>query len=176
MKIVKRVALALAAIVLVLLAVSLFLPSGWAVERSVRINAPAAAIFPYVNSLKQWPAWTVWYEREPNLRVEYAGAEAGVGAISRWAGKDGEGEMTITASAPDQTVRYDLNFSKGEFLAHGEIRLTTNGPATTVHWKTHGDAGMNPVAKYFALFMDGLMGDDYQQGLTKLKNLLEKPG
>ena len=41
MKIVKRVALGLAAVVLVLLAVSLFLPSAWTVERSVRINAPA---------------------------------------------------------------------------------------------------------------------------------------
>ena len=174
MKIVKRVALGLAAVVLVLLAVSLFLPSAWTVERSVRINAPAAAIFPYVNSLKQWPAWTVWYEREPNLRVAYEGPEAGVGAISRWAGKDGEGEMTITASAPDEAVRYDLVFNEGEFRAQGEIRLTANGEATTVHWITRGDAGGNPIGKYFALFMDALMGRDFEQGLAKLKNLLEK--
>jgi len=176
MKIIKRVALGLAAVVLALLVGSLFLPSAWTVERSVRINAPAAAIFPYINALDQWPAWTVWYEREPVLRVEYQGPDAGVGAVSRWAGKDGEGEMTITASTPNEAIRYDLVFNKGEFRAQGEIRLVESGAATTVRWNTWGDAGSNPIAKYFTLALDPLMGRDFEQGLVKLKNLLEKPG
>ncbi len=176
MKIVKRVALAAVAVVVFLLIVSLFLPSKWSVERTARIAAPASAIFPYVNSLKQWPAWTVWYEREPDLRVSYDGPDAGVGAVSRWAGKDGQGEMTITASEPDKTVSYDLVFNNGEFRVRGELRLAASADGTTVSWTTGGDVGRNPVGRYIALFMDRWMGRDFEHSLAKLKKTLEKTG
>ncbi|MBI5612188.1 MAG: SRPBCC family protein [Gammaproteobacteria bacterium] len=175
MKIVKRVALAAVAVVIILLIVSVFLPSKWTVERTVHIAAPAAAVFPYINSLKQWPAWTVWYEREPDLRVSYDGPEAGVGAISRWAGKDGEGEMTVTASEQDKAVSYDLVFNNGEFRVRGVLRLAERDGGTAVTWTSDGDVGRNPVGRYFALFMDRWMGRDFEHSLATLKKTLEKP-
>jgi hypothetical protein len=175
MKIIKRVALAVVAVVVILLVISLFLPSKWAVERTARIAAPAPAIFPYINSLKQWPVWTVWYEREPGLRVSYDGPDAGVGAISRWTGKDGQGEMTITASQMDESVFYDLVFNNGELRVRGVLRLTEGDGGTSVSWTTDGDAGLNPVGRYFALFMDRWMGRDFERSLATLKKTLEKP-
>lgn len=175
MKILKRIAIGFVVLVLILLAVSFFLPANWKAERSVTIDAPASVIFPYINTLKKWPEWTVWYEREPNLQVSYEGPEAGVGAVSRWSGKDGAGEMRITDSRADQAVGYDLIFNQGEFRLRGEIELNAAAGATHISWRSSGDTGVNPVHKYFALMMETWIGRDLEQSLAKLKSKLGKP-
>ncbi len=176
MKILKRIVVAVLGIALLLVLGSFFLPSAWKVERAVTIQAPPAAVFPYVNSLKRWPDWTIWYEREPGIQAVYEGPEAGVGAVSRWQGKDGAGEMRILESRPDQAMRYELSFNHGEFKLQGEFLLTSDGPATLVTWKTGGDVGLNPLGRYFALLLDRWTGRDFEQSLLKLKDKLEKPG
>ncbi len=52
-------------LVLLLLLGSLLLPSQWQVERSLRVKAAPAEVFPYVNNLSKWPEWTAWYQSEP---------------------------------------------------------------------------------------------------------------
>ena len=108
-------------LVLLLLLGSLWLPSQWQVERSMRIKAVPAEVFPYVNNLTKWPEWTVWYQGEPQPVTRYSGPESGVGAMSEWQDASGQGEMAITVSVPDWGMTYNLSFEHGEFTAHGEI-------------------------------------------------------
>src|SRR3970282_2878763 len=56
----KRMPIASVAMLLLVLGIGYLLPGAWQVERSVVIRAPAAAIFPHLNSLKQWRDWTGW--------------------------------------------------------------------------------------------------------------------
>jgi hypothetical protein len=56
------------------------LPQGVHVERSTLVNRPAAEVFPYINSLRRANEWSPWLAIDPNVKVEYSGAEEGIGA------------------------------------------------------------------------------------------------
>ena len=55
----------------------------------------------------------------------------------------------------------------------GQLRLETAGAGTRVTWTNEGDMGANPVNRYFGLFMDRLVGPDFEGGLKNLKVLVE---
>ena len=42
-----------------------------------------------------------------------------------------------------------------------------------ITWVMNGNAGMNPVFRWFGLFMDKMVGPDFDAGLKNLKKLAE---
>ena len=171
---VRRVVLLTLALVAVFIIVGFFLPAQWRVERQVVIAAPPAAVFPYLNDLKQWRAWTVWYAGKPDLKVEYSGPAAGVGATSRWQDEDGRGVMKIMDSRRNGLVEYTLVFDGGEFVMHGSLRLLPEPGGTRVVWRVVGDVETNPLRRYFAQVVRLWVGGDVKDSLEQLRVLLEK--
>jgi len=169
----KRILIATVVFVLLLLAIGFLLPSAWQVERTVVIRAPAPTVFPYLNSLKQWRAWTVWYQQHPDMQTEYSGPDAGVGATSRWNGEDGRGAMKIMQSERDRLVTYTLLFNGGEFRTDGTLTLMSEGEGTRVVWSATGEVGRSPMSRYFALFLGHRIGSDFADSLELLKQKLE---
>ena len=169
----KRISIASGVFVLLLLAIGFLLPSAWQAERSVVIRAPAPSIFPYLNSLKQWRAWTVWYQRHPDTATEYSGPDAGVGATSRWSDEDGRGVMKIMHSERNRLVAYVVLFAAGEFRTEGTLTLVPEGEATRVLWKSTGEVGRSPMNRYFALFLGLRIGNDFIDSLELLKQKIE---
>ena len=169
----KRILIATVAFVLLLLAIGLLLPSAWQVERSVVIRASAPSIFPYLNSLKQWREWTVWYQQHPDMTAEYSGPDAGVGATSRWSGEDGRGVMKIMQSERNRLVAYTLLFNAGEFRTDGALTLMPEGEGTRGVWSAAGEVGRRPMRRYFALFLGRRIGADFADSLELLKQKLE---
>ena len=55
---IAKLFLALVALLVIVLVVASTKPDSFRVERSVSIKAPADKIFPYINDLHQWDAWT----------------------------------------------------------------------------------------------------------------------
>jgi hypothetical protein len=165
----------LGAVIVTLLAVSLILPARYRVERRVVIDAKAKDIFPLLNTLKKWPAWTAWTkERDPSLTVNFEGPEEGVGAVYRWTGDQlGVGRLKITRSDPARGMWYDLDFEDGKYLSQGGITFETAGEGTEVIWYNGGDLGRNPIQRYFGLFMDRMTGPDFEAGLGNLKRIVE---
>src|SRR5690349_1231288 len=111
---VKKILLVLAVLVVGFLVVVALQPAEFKVTRSAAMAAPAAAIFPHVNNLHVWKAWSPWAKMDPNAKETYEGPAAGTGAVMRWAGnmKVGEGAMTITESRPNDHIRFRLDFLK----------------------------------------------------------------
>src|SRR5712691_3234274 len=84
-------------------------PSGFAVERSIEINAPPRMIYDYVVEPKQWTKWSVWTQRDPQMRITYSGPPFGMGAKWSWVSKsEGSGSMVFTRVEPDRRVEYTL--------------------------------------------------------------------
>jgi hypothetical protein len=165
--------LATVALLVLLLVAGLLLPKDWQVERSVVVGAPASAVFPYLNSLKRWREWTVWYAREPDLQVEYEGPESGVGATSRWQGRDGRGAMKILNSDRDRRVEYLLLLDAGATEMNGLLQLTPEAGGTRVTWRVGGSVGGSPLQRYFALLISVWVGHDIDASLAQLKTKLE---
>jgi len=174
----KKVLLIIGGIILLLLVVSLFLPSKVQVERSIVINAPAEKVFNEVNSLQKWGAWDPWQKKDPNIQNTFSGPEEGVGNTNTWKSEHkevGSGSQTITESIPNESIKSKLAFGeKGEKGGGtGYFNFTPEGEGTKVAWGMGMDLGMNPIMRYMGLMMDGMMGKEFEQGLGSLKTLVE---
>lgn len=82
---IAKLFLALVALLVIVLVVASTKPDSFRVERSVSIKAPADKIFPYINDLHQWDAWTP-YNRDPAMKKTFGGSAAGKGATYGWEG------------------------------------------------------------------------------------------
>lgn len=178
MRFVKRFLLAVFVLALLLVGVSYLLPGRAEVFRSVIIDAPPGAIFPYLNSMQETEKWSPWLERDPETQLTYSGPEAGVGNTLNWTSENpqvGAGSQEIIASVPDQAVRTALDFgSMGTAVA--SFDLVPQGDQTQVTWGFVTDLGLNPMARWMGLMMDDWVGGDYEQGLSNLKTLVEAQG
>ena len=165
----------LVVLVVIFVAGAFLLPRTVEVARTIEIDAPAADVFPHVNSLKAGEAWSPWLSRDPEVQLAYSGPEAGVGAKLDWTSDHpqvGNGTSLITASEADKLVENELDFGDmGTALARFQL-VESNGK-TTVTWGFETDLGKNPVARWMGLMMDKWVGGDYETGLTNLKAVVE---
>jgi hypothetical protein len=49
------------------------------------------------------------------------------------------------------------------------IEIDSN--STEVTWSMETDLGYNPIARYFGLFFDKMIGDDFEKGLDNLNTI-----
>ena len=163
-------------IALLVVAAGFFLPSSFAVQRSIEINAQPRKIYDLVVEPKKWKDWSVWTKRDPDMHITYSGPPFGMGAKWSWVSKsEGTGNMEFTRVEPDRAVEYALVFADYNMRSTGALRLEPAGNATRVTWTNTGDVGGNPVKHYLAIMMDRMVGPDFEAGLANLKALAEKP-
>src|SRR5258706_521725 len=84
MKFVQWSLATLGGLVLLLLVVGLFLPSAFSVQRSAVINATPNKVYNLVVEPKQWTKWSVWTQRDPDMKITYSGPPFGMGARWSW--------------------------------------------------------------------------------------------
>jgi len=176
MKFIQWTLAALGALVLLVLLGGFFIPSAFSVQRSTVINAPPKKIFDYVVEPRKWAQWSVWSQRDPDMRITYSGPPFGMGAKWSWVSKsEGTGTMEFTRIEPDRVVEFSLYFPDYGMRSSGSLRLEPEGNATKITWTNSGDVGGNPLKHYLTLMMDRMVGPDFEAGLANLKALAEKP-
>ncbi len=151
------------------------MPDTFRIERRAAIAAPPEKIFPLINDLAAWRAWSPWEKLDPNMQRTYGASTTGVGGNYAWESKKaGAGRMEIVESGPSKIV-IKLDFLK-PFAAHNmvEFLLQPEGAATTVTWAMYGPQPF--MSKLMGLFfnMDKLVGKDFETGLANLKAEAEK--
>jgi uncharacterized protein YndB with AHSA1/START domain len=170
------VLLALAFIGILFIVVIAGQPDEFKVVRSAKITAPPEKIFPHVNDLHKWEAWSPWAKLDPNAKSSFDGAAAGVGAAMSWDGnkKIGAGKMTITESRPGELIRIRLEFIR-PFQATNTAEFTFNpdGNQTLVTWSMSGQNNFG--GKILGLFMncDKMVGGDFEKGLAAMKSVVQ---
>jgi effector-binding domain-containing protein len=158
----------IAIVVLIVLAIGgMLLPRNIRVQRSVDVARPASLIYATLNSFQLFPKWSPWQNLDPNMRQSTEGPREGVGAKLVCSGT-----QVITGSTPDRSVESDIDFGKMG-VAKSSILLNPQGSFTRVTWMLDTDMGAGPVGRYFGLFMDRMIGRDYERGLSQLKVLME---
>ena len=146
------------------------------VSRSAKISAPPEKIFPHVNDLHNWEAWSPWAKLDPNAKNSFEGAASGVGAAMAWTGncKVGVGRMTIIESQPSESIRFRLDFEKPMKATNiAEFTFKNEGGQTAVTWSMTGQK--NFVGKIFHLIMscDKMIGGQFEKGLAAIKTIVE---
>ena len=176
MKILKVLLGIVIALVVLIGGVGMFLPSQIALQRSVQIAAAPDKVYPLIAAPKAWKQWSAWNQRDPAMEIVYSGPEMGPGATWDWKSqKEGNGHMSFTASTPPSKVGYDIAFPDFGAAYSGEFIIEAKDGGSYVTWTMHGDVGKNPINRWMGLFMDKLVGPDFEAGLKGLKALAEKP-
>jgi len=176
MKLLRNLLGGLVVLLLVLVVASYFLPRGYRIERTVVITASAEQVFPHVADLARWQAWGVWYARDPAMVVKVS-SEPGPGEVGGWVSwqseTQGNGTATLMRSEPPTSATYGLSFEGFDMVSRGSFHLEPVGNDVRVTWTDAGDLGMNPVYRWFGLMLDGMVGADFEAGLSRLKALIE---
>jgi uncharacterized protein YndB with AHSA1/START domain len=173
---IKKIFIGLVVVIAGFLIIVAMQPAEFRVERSATISAPASAVFAQVNDLHKWAAWSPYENRDPAMQRTFEGEPSGPGAIYKWSGNSevGEGSMTIIESHPNERILIKLEFIK-PFAATNTAEFTfePQGDQTVVTWSLSGEN--NFISKAICMFMDmdKMVGGDFEQGLAKLKSVVE---
>jgi uncharacterized protein YndB with AHSA1/START domain len=170
-----RIAGGLVVVVVLVALAGFFLPGTYRVERSAVISAPPERIYALVAAPKRWQEWSMWNRRDPAMAMTFFGPAEGAGAGWSWDSKtEGKGKMTFLTADPEKGFTYELYFPDFNSTSTGDIRFVRQGDATHVTWTNAGSVGRNPLMHYMALFMDRMVGPDFDAGLANLKTLAER--
>ncbi len=167
----------LLALVLLVIVLALIAPKSYAVSRTITINKPVSEVYNYLKYLKNHDDWSPWQERDPEMNKNFTGTDGEVGFISAWESDHkqvGSGEQEIMGLDENKEIRTHLRFLK-PFKSESDafIRVADASGGTEVTW---GFSGNNKFPmSIFMLFMnmEKAVGPDFEQGLAKLKKVLE---
>ncbi len=175
MKTLKKIILGIGIVIVLFLLVALFLPSQYHVERSIVINQPVHKVYPNVADLNNWIAWNPWTQMEPTAKSSVKGTGNEVGSVWSWEGKNiGVGSLTIKNIEPNKGIRSRLVFVEPQQFESDDIwQFEQVDEGTKVKWIMEGELNY-PVNRYFGLFMDGMLGPDFEKGLANLKQISEQ--
>jgi len=161
-------------------------PDIFEVERSVIIEASPATIFPHINTLRNWKAWSPYERLDPAMAQTYSGPDSGAGARMAWAGngKAGSGSVTITEIEPDARIGLKLDMLK-PFEGHNVVEFTlepvpagsentsSQAETTKVTWAMSGPQALIPKLMGVVMNMDKMVGGQFAEGLANLKRVVE---
>jgi len=175
MKTFGKIILWILGILILLVLVSYLLPKTYKVERSITMKAKPSVAYGLVSNLNRWEVWSPWNKVYDTTAVfEMQGPDGTIGSIRKWNGElIGEGEMIITDLKNNELLEYELLFEGGKYRSVGKVIILPEGDSLKVSLSDEGDLGYNPMARYMGLFMESMMGPDFEKGLSKLKEICE---
>jgi hypothetical protein len=179
MNILKKILFGILLIIALLLVIALFVKKEMSAEREIVINRPETAVFDYVKYLKNQNNYSKWGTMDPNMKQEYRGTDGTIGFVSAWDSKKddvGKGEQEIIGIKQDDRIDYELRFIE-PFASTAKAYMTTEAISanqTKVKWGFNGKMTYPMNIMRLFMDMDGMIGDDFQTGLNKLKTILEK--
>lgn len=172
----RKVLLGIVALLVVLLGIGFVLPGTIIVTRSATISAPATAIYPLIAAPREWPRWSPWNARDPQMSITYGGPESGAGATWAWkSASQGDGSMVMTRAEAPSDVAFELTIVGMGPPSHGTFALRPAGAGTQVEWSMTSEMGMGPIGGWFGLFFRPMLEKDFDSGLASLKRLAESP-
>jgi len=166
---VKRIATYTACGVAALALTALALPRHVSIERTAVIDAAPEAVIELAASNTGYQAFNPYKDLDPNLQVEMFGPTSGVGSGFSFESKDGAGQQTVTSVTAEQVV-FDLDLGPLGQPTQAISAVAVDG-ATEVTWSMDMDLGMNPVFRVMGLFMDGMVGPNFELGLANIADV-----
>jgi hypothetical protein len=181
MRLLMRLLGLLLVLAVVLIGLAFVLPDRVHVERSITIARPQSQIYLLLSNLRRFNEWSPWFAKDPAARYTFSGPDGAVGAKLAWSSQKpdvGEGSQTVVALKPNESVALELDF--GDMgKSNANFRLATVSNETRVTWSLDSELPLNldsrfawnVVGRYMGLFMDRLVGRDFEDGLARLREL-----
>ncbi|OFZ28305.1 MAG: hypothetical protein A2622_04175 [Bdellovibrionales bacterium RIFCSPHIGHO2_01_FULL_40_29] len=175
---IKKILVAVIFLLVGLIIYAAVLPAAYLIKRDVTINATPEIVYPYLVSTRKADMWMPWKEIDSKVKNTYSGPAEGVGSTSSWesSGQMGVGKAEITEAVPNQSVKVKITYTKPmEMSQNSEFILTPKDSQTTMTWTVTGESPF--IARLMCILtfrnMDSYVGGMFEQGLNKLKVMIE---
>lgn len=174
----KKILIAFASLLGLVLVLGLVLPTTYRVERSLVILAPSELVYAQVAQPRRWPEWTPWNASQyPGGEWMFGGPELGAGSVRSWTGDViGRGTLSLSEANPRTGVSYQASLDGGRFSARGRISLEPIEGGTRVTWVDEGGIGGHPLRRYLMPLIRSRLGSGFEEGLARLKTVVESGG
>lgn len=166
---IKKIATYSACGIAALAVATLALPRHVSIERVAVINAAPEAVIELASSNSGYQTFNPYKDLDPDLKVEMFGPVSGVGSGFSFESKDGAGQQTVASVTSDQ-VTFDLDLGPLGQPTQAISAVAVDG-ATEVTWTMDMDLGMNPVFRVMGLFMDDMIGPNFELGLANIADV-----
>lgn len=165
----KKIALYTVGTLAVATAATFALPRTVSIERTATMDAAPEAVLQLAASNTGYQSFNPYKDLDPDLTVEMFGPTDGVGSGFSFVSKDGAGQQTV-ASVTADTVSFDLDLGPLGQPTQAISAVEVDG-ATEVTWTMEMDLGMNPIFRVMGLFMDGMIGPNFELGLANIADV-----
>lgn len=160
------------------LIVAAIIKKEYTVSREIIINRPIGTVFGYIKYLKNQDDYSIWSKMDPNMEKTATGIDGTAGFIYAWDSpnkKVGKGEQEIIKVIENDSLQTELRFIKPfEGKAKSTMHaLAVSDKQTKVIWKL--ESSMKYPMNIMLLFMnmERMIGNDFETGLSNLKQILE---
>lgn len=177
MKILKKIAIVILALIVIYVVLGLIGPSGYKITRSIKIGAPIEVVFDQTSLYKNWAAWSPWAKLDANAKYSIENDNQKTGATMSWVGDPesvGTGGMVTSQIEKNKKFYYDLTFKVPfEMTSHGGFNYTEEGDSVLLEWFDSGEFEF--MARPMMLFMDleAELGPEFEKGLADIKSICE---
>lgn len=167
------------ALVALVLIVAMFVRKDYAVKRKITINKPKEAVFDYIKLIANSENYSKWVMLDPDSRKEFRGTDGTEGFVYAWDSdikNVGKGEQEIKTIKDGERIDHEIRFFKPfEGRADASMQTKSEGNGTTVVIWAFKSAMKYPM-NIMLLFVnfEKMLGNDMQESLQNLKELLEK--
>lgn len=176
--ILKKVLIVLLVAIAAIVGIIAAQPNEFRIVRSATMAAPQSEVFAQVNDFHHWNDWSPWAKLDPAAKNTFEGPESGKGAVFSWDGNDkvGSGRMTILESRPSELVQIKLEFFRPmEDESTTKFTFKPEGEKTQVTWDMSGRHTFMSKAFCMLMNMDKIVGGQFEEGLSNMKAIVEKP-
>lgn len=165
----KKLLIGLVVLLALLTGVAFLLPREHTVVVTAPVPAPPEVVFPLLETPAEWPRWSPWNKRDPNMQITYAGPPRGQGATWSWtSASEGDGSMTITQAVPSVIVKFELTIAGMGPPSDGTFTIAAAPEGSLVEWRMRVDMGNNPIGRWIGLMMPTWLRQDFTDGLAAL--------
>jgi hypothetical protein len=163
MRLVKLALISILVLFVVIVGISLFIPSHVRISRAVNITAPRDSVAVYVGNIAHWQKWNHFINFEGLQHVSYT--ESLLSSDQLQVKRDYLGA---------DTVKTTWRQPSGRTIA-GTYAWHTSGSVTVVQWYFDFHLRWYPWEKFGSIIFDKQLGPPMEKSLDNLKKLLENP-
>ena len=147
------------------------------VARSVIVECGPEIVYPLINDFHNWRDWSPLASPSANASTTFEGSPLGAGAIYQWAddARLGAGKMKIIESSQNERVIIKRHIKKPlEVIDDISFNLTEAGSHTEVVWEVNRRLDFIGKATNLLKSLENRTGADLEDGLKRLKSVVEK--
>ncbi|MBL8531520.1 MAG: SRPBCC family protein [Hyphomonadaceae bacterium] len=156
------------------------LPNDLAVTSTTTIERPRAAVFAMSNDLRIAREWSPYYAMDPDAQYTFSGEDPGAGQTMRWTStvrRVGTGRVSIVDSIENEQIESILELDDRATLNARMVFQRGAAGVTNVAWTvsaTCSEGWINVPCRYMNLILRGMIAQDLNDGLARLKTLSEQ--